>query len=304
MAIAPRPDPSGNRLTVVIIPGHGGSMFQWRLSPWLLTFLVVVFTGLVSTATYIVTQDAKARLDSAKASEMRAANERVALDLAHGRDALVRVAQLEGDLRHMLKFKTEKALLKGDAIGGPTDADVQHLADLLEKAPDEAVRDTESSMVQLMQAAQEREKKYEEIRLYVKNKSTLMASRPTSWPVRGWISSGFGDPNSPLTGEKGFHTGVDIANDTGSPIHATADGEVAYAGWEGGYGKLVIVRHGNGYSTYYGHLSELKTAVGKHVKRGDVVGLMGATGNTTGPHLHYEVRVFGAAVNPVKYLEE
>jgi murein DD-endopeptidase MepM/ murein hydrolase activator NlpD len=304
VAATPKPDSSGNKLTLVVIPGHGGSMFQWRLSPLLLGVMLLVFGGLVGTAAYIVSQDAKARLDYAKAAEMRAANERVALDLAHGRDALLRVAQLEGDLRHMLKFKTEKALLKGEAIGGPTDADVQHLADLLETAPDQAVQDTESSMVQLMQAAQAREKSYEEIRQYVKNKSTLLASRPSSWPVRGWISSGFGDRNSPLTGEKGFHTGVDIANDQGSPIHAKADGEVAYAGWEGGYGKLVIIRHGNGYSTYYGHLSELRTAVGKQIKRGDVVGLMGATGNTTGPHLHYEVRIFGAAVNHIKYLED
>ena len=305
MAMTPRNEPSdGNRLTVVVIPGHGGSMFQWRLSPWMLGLLALVFGGLITLAAIIVSRDAKARLDYAKVAEMKAANERVALDLSHGREALLRVAGLETELRRMLKFKTEKALLKGEAIGGPTDDDVKHLAELLEKAPEEAVRDAERSMVDLMQASQERERRFEEIRRYVRKKSTLLASRPTTWPVRGWISSGFGDRNSPLTGKQGFHTGVDIANDMGSPIHATADGEVSYAGWEGGYGKLVIVRHGNGYCTYYGHLSEIKTAVGKPIHRGDVVGLMGATGNTTGPHLHYEVRVFGAAVNPSKYLED
>jgi murein DD-endopeptidase MepM/ murein hydrolase activator NlpD len=279
-------------------------MFQWRLSPWFLGLLLLVFGALLGIAAWIVGRDAKARLDYAKAAQLKAANERVALDLAHGREALIRVAKLETELRRMLKFKTEKALLKGQAIGGPTDEDVQRLSQLLEQAPDEAVQDTEHSMVDLMQAAQEREKRFEEIRRYVRKKSSLLASRPSSWPVRGWVSSGFGDRDSPLTGAKGFHTGVDIANDMGSPIHATADGEVSFAGWEGGYGKLVVVRHGNGYSTYYGHLSEIKAAVGRSIKRGDVVGLMGATGNTTGPHLHYEVRVFGAAVNPAKYLED
>jgi murein DD-endopeptidase MepM/ murein hydrolase activator NlpD len=303
--MTPRHDSSnGKKLTVVVIPSDGGSMFQWRLSPWLLAFFALLCGALIVAAAYIVGQDAKGRIDYAKAAELRLANQRVAADLAHGREALLRVAKLEGELRRMLKFKTEKALLKGQAIGGPTDEDVQHLAELLDQAPEEAVRDAERSMVDLMQAAREREKKFEEIRRYVRKKSTLLASRPTTWPVRGWVSSGFGDRNSPLTGAKGFHTGVDIANDMGSPIHATADGEVSFAGWEGGYGKLVVVRHGNGYSTYYGHLSEIKAAVGRSVKRGEVVGLMGATGNTTGPHLHYEVRVFGAAVNPSKYLED
>ena len=303
--MAPKPNNVQNdKLTLVVIPGDGSSMFQWRLSGWLLGVLALVFAGLIGMAAYIVGRDASARIDYEKASQLRLANERVALDLAHGRDALLRVSKLEGELRRMLKFKTEKALLKGEAIGGPSDEDVQRLAELLDKAPDEAVREAESSMVELMQAASEREKKFEEIRRYVRKKSTLMASRPTSWPVRGWISSDFGDRHSPLTGKQGFHTGVDIANDMGSPIRATADGEVSFAGWEGGYGKLVVVNHGNGYSTYYGHLSEIKAAIGKHVKRGDVVGLMGATGNTTGPHLHYEVRVFGAAVNPSKYLED
>ena len=156
----------------------------------------------------------------------------------------------------------------------------------------------------LMQTANEREKRFDEIKKYVRKRSTLLASRPTVWPVRGWISSPFGDRTNPVTGKDGFHTGVDIANDAGTVIRATADGEVAFAGWEGGYGKLVVVNHGNGFSTYYGHLSEIRAAVGRKVQRGQVVGLMGATGNTTGPHLHYEIRLYGAAVDPTKYMQD
>ena len=107
-----------------------------------------------------------------------------------------------------------------------------------------------------------------------------------------------------VTGKSGFHTGVDIANDAGSPIRCTADGEISFAGWEGGYGKLVVVNHGNGFSTYYGHLSEIKAAVGQRIVRGQVLGNMGATGNTTGPHLHYEIRLYGASVDPTKYMED
>jgi murein DD-endopeptidase MepM/ murein hydrolase activator NlpD len=288
---------------VVVIPGHGGSMFQWRLSTLGLVLLLLVVAGTLLGAFLVLTRDLKQRHDLARASEMREANLRVAADLARGREALLRVAKLEAELRRMLKFKTEKALLKGQAVGGPTDEDVQHLAELLQEEPETAVRDVERSMVELMQAAREREKRFDEIKNYVRKRSTLLASRPTLWPVRGWISSAFGDRNNPVTGKNGFHTGVDIANDAGTAIRAAADGEVSFAGWEGGYGKLVAVKHGNGFTTYYGHLSEIKAAVGRKVKRGQVIGLMGATGNTTGPHLHYEVRLYGASVDPTKYMQ-
>lgn len=293
-----------NKLTVVVIPGHGGSMFQWRLSWLTLALLGGLVFLLLGGAFLVLSRDLKQRHDLARAAELKEANLRVAADLARGREALLRVAKLEAELRRMLKFKTEKALLKGQAVGGPTDEDVQELARLLQEAPEEAVRNVERSMVDLMQAAREREKRFDEIKRYVRKRSTLLASRPGIWPVRGWISSAFGDRQNPVTGREGFHTGVDIANDHGTPVRATADGTVSFAGWEGGYGKLVVLNHGNGFSTYYGHLSEIRAGVGRTVKRGEVIGLLGATGSTTGPHLHYEIRLYGAAVDPTKYMQD
>jgi murein DD-endopeptidase MepM/ murein hydrolase activator NlpD len=296
-----------DKLTVVVIPRHGGSMFQWRIAPWGIALLGILGLGVlfvVVAAGLVLARDAKQRQALARAEELKQENTRVAMDLAQGRDALMRVAKLETELRHMLKFKNEKALFQASAVGGPTEEDAAKLGQMLDEAPAMAEEQTQQSMVQLMNQAQEREKSVNEILQYVRHRSTLMATRPTIWPVHGWISSGFGDRTNPVTAKAGFHTGVDIANDTGTPIHCTADGTVRFAGWEGGYGKLVVVNHGNGYSTYYGHLSEIRAAVGAQVKRGDVVGLMGATGNTTGPHLHYEIRVYGAPVDPVKYMEE
>lgn len=293
-----------DKLTVVIIPAHGGSMLQWRMSPWGLGLVLVLAAGLLGAAALVLGTDLKQRADLAKAQELKQANLRIAADLVHGRDALIRVAQLEDQLRRMLKFKTEKALIRGQAIGGPTDQDVKELAQLLDESPEEAVQKNQDNMAVLIQSAEAREKNFDEIRSYVLRRSTLMAARPEGWPVHGWISSGFGPRVDPVSDKPGFHTGVDIANDTGTPIHVTADGVVAFAGWEGGYGKLVVVNHGNGYSTYYGHMSEIKVPVGKPLHRGDVVGLMGATGNTTGPHVHYEVRLYGAPIDPIKYMRE
>jgi murein DD-endopeptidase MepM/ murein hydrolase activator NlpD len=100
-----------------------------------------------------------------------------------------------------------------------------------------------------------------------------------------------------------MHTGIDFRGEYGEPIHATASGTVTSAGWSGGYGQMVEIDHGNGFATRYGHLSEIDVKVGQSIRIGQVVGRLGSTGRSTGPHLHYETRVDGEAVNPEKFLK-
>ncbi len=131
-----------------------------------------------------------------------------------------------------------------------------------------------------------------------------MVDTPSLWPVEGRLMGAFGRRTDPFSGEgTEFHTGVDISASTGTPVHATADGIVVSAGWSGGYGRLVIVDHGGGTQTYYAHLSRLSVQAGEEVRRGEQVGLVGSTGRVTAPHLHYEVRIGGAPVNPYRYLK-
>ena len=125
---------------------------------------------------------------------------------------------------------------------------------------------------------------------------------PTIWPVDGWISSPFGWRISPFGGKKEFHTGLDISNLPGTPIKVTANGYVVYSGWLGPYGNVIIVEHGFGYETRYGHLKKRLVKKGAYVKKGAVIGLLGNTGRSTGPHLHYEVIHNGKVENPMKYL--
>jgi murein DD-endopeptidase MepM/ murein hydrolase activator NlpD len=127
-------------------------------------------------------------------------------------------------------------------------------------------------------------------------------NQPSLWPVIGVLRSGFGGRTDPFSGEGAFHTGVDLQVPKGSSVHATADGVVERACWSGKYGKLVVIDHGNGLKTYYAHLSEWEVFPGQPVRRGEVIGLSGATGHATGPHVHYEVRVSGTPVNPYRYL--
>jgi len=127
---------------------------------------------------------------------------------------------------------------------------------------------------------------------------------PVRKPIMGEIdlSSGFGVRSDPFLGRPAMHTGLDFRSSTGDPVRATANGTVESAGWSGGYGKMVEVDHGNGFSTRYGHLSEIEVKVGQQIKIGQIIGRVGSTGRSTGPHLHYETRIDGDAVDPQKFL--
>jgi murein DD-endopeptidase MepM/ murein hydrolase activator NlpD len=127
-------------------------------------------------------------------------------------------------------------------------------------------------------------------------------SAPNLWPVEGMITGSFGERIDPFNGEGAFHSGVDISSTYGQPVVSPADGVVEFADYMGGYGRAVIVDHGHGVSTRYGHLSGFAVAAGQHIQRGDTIGYVGLSGRSTGPHLHYEVRINGTPVNPRKYL--
>jgi murein DD-endopeptidase MepM/ murein hydrolase activator NlpD len=127
-------------------------------------------------------------------------------------------------------------------------------------------------------------------------------SSPNIWPVEGSVTGSFGERIDPFNGEGAFHNGVDIATIYGQPVMAPADGVVQYADFFGGYGRAVILEHGRGISTRYGHLSGFAVTIGQQVHRGDIIGYVGLSGRSTGPHLHYEVRINDIPVNPHKYL--
>ncbi len=138
----------------------------------------------------------------------------------------------------------------------------------------------------------------------IEAKLEQMEAKPSLWPARGRITSGFGTRNVPYSGGYQFHTGVDIAGSHGSNIRAAASGKVTFSGYRGSLGNLIIIDHGYGYETYYAHLSGFAINKGDEVGKGQTIGYMGASGRTTGTHLHYEVHYKGSPVNPVRYMVE
>jgi murein DD-endopeptidase MepM/ murein hydrolase activator NlpD len=188
------------------------------------------------------------------------------------------------------------AVVKSRAMGGPTDAS----AALTSVTP--GLSSPENTFALLKDLLQGLESRLQTVSSDVDKRNQLAAATPSIWPTHGWLSSSTGNRTDPFTGEKDFHPGLDISAEKGDPVYSTADGKVMSATAAGNYGNLVIIDHGFGIETRYGHLSAFKVKAGQQVKRGDLLGLVGSTGRATGAHLHYEVRANGRILNPLQLL--
>jgi len=196
------------------------------------------------------------------------------------------------------KTNEEKSLF---GIGGSRPEDLDTKVQLTKKH-NSLVREMHEQVKQLSLASTNQKEGFESLLKYLEDQRNLLACTPTIRPTRGWISSRFGYRISPFTGRREFHKGLDIANRKGTPIIVPADGVVAFNGKKGLLGKMITIDHGHGMVTRYGHIKKAMKKQGEAVKRGDTIALMGNTGRSTGPHLHYEVRLNGVQVNPTKYI--
>ena len=199
-------------------------------------------------------------------------------------------------LRAMQKLP---AVVRSRATGGTSTSNLAMNA--LANAPISSPEDTFGVLRLLLQALESR---LSNVRRDVEKRQELAAATPSIWPAHGWLTDSFGGRMDPFTGERGFHQGIDISADKGNPVYATADATVDSASYTGDYGNLVVLRHAFGLLTRYGHLSKFVVRSGQPVKRGDVIGYVGATGRATGSHLHYEILANGKLINPLQLLTQ
>jgi murein DD-endopeptidase MepM/ murein hydrolase activator NlpD len=148
------------------------------------------------------------------------------------------------------------------------------------------------------------ESRLRNVRKDVERREALAAATPSLWPAQGWLTGSFGGRSDPFTGEAGFHQGIDISTEKGQPVYATADGKIESASYAGDYGNLIVMQHGFGLATRYGHLSAFAVKPGQVVKRGQVIGYVGSTGRSTGAHLHYEILANGQVLDPLKIMNQ
>jgi murein DD-endopeptidase MepM/ murein hydrolase activator NlpD len=293
------------RYTIVLADRRTGAVRRFTLGLWptVLTLLgIMAFPVLIGMGTAM-----KARYDSAQmyatasVLEIENANYRVATEALAGQIQGLQSAIAElgskAALDPSLQSAMDKlpAVVKNRAMGGGSrgTAVLRPLA---------ALQSPENTFGLLRELLAGLESRLSLVRSDVDRRNALAAATPSIWPAHGWLSSTVGPRHDPITGERDFHEGLDISADRGSAVYATADGTVTHAAAEGGYGNLVVLDHGYGLETRYGHLSRYRVRVGDQVKRGDVVGLVGSTGRSTGYHLHYEVRVNGRLLNPLQLL--
>jgi len=207
-------------------------------------------------------------------------------------------------LRVMLGLDPPKPSSTGPGLGGKEESNAAPALDVGgERASfSEIATQLQQKIEWLHHEALTQQEHLQELNHIAGERRAQWAATPSIWPVRGWLSSRFGHRISPFTGMDTMHGGVDISAPMHTPVIAPAAGTVTFAGTEAGLGNVVIVSHGYGLKTTYGHLSKDRVKAGQTVKRGDILGEVGSTGLSTGPHLHYEVEVHGRPVDPTKYI--
>lgn len=214
---------------------------------------------------------------------------------------LVDLSEFEKKIRVIANIEATEAQDGLLGIGGPLPEDLDTRIPLQEKH-ESLLREMHEQTHLLKAAVAGQEQQFESLASYLQGQVNLLAATPAIRPNNGWVSCRFGYRKSPFTGLREFHKGIDIANRRGTPIVATADGTVTFAGKKGLLGKTIIIDHGHGMVTRYGHSQKLLKKRGDKVKRGETIALLGNTGRTTGSHVHYEVLLNGVPVNPKKYI--
>lgn len=215
---------------------------------------------------------------------------------------MVRLREFDLRLRTAAGLETKEGESSIFGVGG---ADTLNSRALMVAAVAHQTPSTDNLTQELDRLSHEmnnRSKSFQELIDQLEAKRNVLASTPTIWPVKGWLTAGFGHRRSPFTGLRQMHEGVDISNTVGTPVIAPADGIVSYAGPLGGFGNVISIDHGHRISTFYAHLKQQRASQGQRIKRGDIIASVGTTGRATGPHLHYEIQVNGAPVDPSKYV--
>jgi len=214
---------------------------------------------------------------------------------------LSRLKEFDKKIRIIANLEKGQETTPFVGMGGPSPSDVR---EKLRAERDETglVQQMRTDVERLKSEAMSREESLSELEKLLQTKREMLVHTPSVWPVHGWVTSSFGFRTNPFTGLTQMHEGLDISNREGTPVIATADGIVSATGKDFSYGNVVVISHGFGITSRYNHLSKILVGAGQKVKRGDIVAEVGTTGKSTGPHLHYEVRVNGIPVNPARYI--
>jgi murein DD-endopeptidase MepM/ murein hydrolase activator NlpD len=234
-------------------------------------------------------------------ADQRSQLQRFAKEIDTLKSRLVELNTFEKKIRIIANIENSGETTGLFGMGGTIPDDLDPKIPLSEKH-NSLIREMHHQTDQLNNASVNQAAGFDSLLKYLETQVDLLAATPSIRPVGGWVTSRFAHRISPFTGRREFHNALDIANRIGTPIIAPADGKVSYAGRRWLLGKVIEINHGHGFVTRYAHCEAFKKKRGEKVRRGDVIALMGNSGRSTGPHLHYQIKLNGVPVNPEKYI--
>ena len=292
------------KLTFMLIPSSDGVARKFNLTQGTvfisaISLILVVTASVLLSSLFFSNQVDQSELEQLRAENkaLNAKYEQLRWNLTEVENRYTELVEKEVKIRSLFELPNINTDERQLGIGGPTMINYDELTHT-----EQLAAKTEAEVDRLLRLSRFEIEKYNE----VENSLTTIKSRlehtPSIWPCKGWNSRGYGMKFDPFTGYKRMHRGIDIANNTGTPIIATADGKVEKVGTNSDMGKYIVIDHGYGFTTRYGHLSQIEVKRGQKVNRGDLIALMGSTGYSTGPHLHYEIIRNGKFLNPFNFI--
>ena len=292
------------KLTFMIVPDSNAVSRQLSIRVWyfwatLALTIVLLFTSFFLASEYIKTQVSDAELIKLQQEnqELSQKYEEIRWTLAETDNRYSELVKKEIALRQVFGLPEINLEERQLGIGGPGGVSMTSLSET-----EQLAYATEAEVDRLLRLSSFELEKYAEVEAGLNDLKDRLDHTPSIWPTKGWLSRGFGMKNDPFTGYRKLHRGVDVSNHTGTPIFAPAEGRVKTVLTDRGMGKMLVIDHGYGFITRYGHLSEILVKRGQMLSRGDVIGKMGSTGYSTGPHLHYEIWKHGKVLNPQDYI--
>ena len=305
---------ANNTFTVIVVPDDNAQVRRYRVQKKLLKQLAAMAGVLAALITAGTIQYFNLSRQAAENRYLREENltlhgqlQAIRQRIEHIGTTLDRVERFDQKLRALtLLADPQRELAVGPTEGEPG----AHAPASEDRSPGTAATALESPAApssrldRLSAEATRQEQSLQDLQSYFQGQRMLLASSPSVWPTRGWVTSDFGTRLDPYTADRVMHHGLDIAAPQGKEVLSPSDGTVVFSGPEGSYGNVLVIDHGYGVKTRYGHLGQIDVKAGDHVVRGQKLGTVGNTGRSTGPHLHYEVRVNGVPENPRKFLLE
>ncbi|MBN1364858.1 MAG: M23 family metallopeptidase [Syntrophaceae bacterium] len=295
-----------DHFTLMIIPNRKSGVRKVSVPKVAIRNILITSVVVVLVVLFVVYDYASIKRDRAEMSRLREQNREqqqqlreLGLKIDEFSDRMEELRQTDKKIR-VLAYETSRDKKLPLSIGG-SDKETR-IKDLLNKDHNALIEGMRKNIEKLKEEANEREKSFDELLAFLREQKSILASTPSLWPVRGWVTSGFGPRRSPFSGGVEFHKGIDISTRFGKAIVAPADGLVVVCGYESMDGNTIRIEHGHGFTTAYLHLSKMQVKRGQRVKKGEIIGYVGDSGRSTGPHLHYGVYVNNVPVNPKKYL--